>query len=243
MKKTTYLKNIFDSRLYQFIAFIYIILYIIYYVLYCIYIIYILYIYIMYYIVLYIWVFRSIKVTFFKLKVSCLFIFSQLTLTLNCYSDMHLTSLVPKWKTHLNPVMTQLIRDHSMKPCKLQVRDGAGTLATPPVMLKHKTVVYFPLPLKWSIIVCSEWPVGKNRITQEAVPQFAPQINSLVLTWHKSPMEVVNTGSLIKNFLDWKGYLFDHRQWAFGFLMYAVDFVVRFRERFVSVIEKVECDI
>ena len=32
------------------------------------------------------------------------------------------------------------------KPSKPQVRDGLGTLASPPPMLKHKAVVYFPLP-------------------------------------------------------------------------------------------------
>ena len=40
-----------------------------------------------------------------------------------------------------------------------------------------------------------------------------------------------------------KRYLFDYRWWVIGFLMYVVDFVVRFRERFVNVIEKVECNI
>ena len=45
-------------------------------------------------------------------------IFSQLTLLLNCYSAMvyfwrHVISLVPQWKTHPNPVMTQYIRERS----------------------------------------------------------------------------------------------------------------------------------
>ena len=42
--------------------------------------------------------------------------------------------------------MTQHIREHSRKISTPQVQDGAETLASPPIMLKHKTVVYFPLP-------------------------------------------------------------------------------------------------
>ena len=38
-------------------------------------------------------------------------------------------------------------------------------------------------------------------------------------------------------------YLFDYRRWVVGFLMCIVDFYVRFRERFLGVIEKAECDI
>ena len=37
--------------------------------------------------------------------------------------------------------------------------------------------------------------------------------------------------------------MFDYRQWVVGFLMDIVDFVVRFGERFVGVIEKVQCDV
>ena len=69
--------------------------------------------------------------------------------------------------------------------------DGAETLATRPLVLKHKSLVlyiifyllyiyyyiyiilhvlyfiYFVLPHKQSIIVCSEQPSRKNRIIQE----------------------------------------------------------------------------
>ena len=103
------------------------------------------------------------KQLFFEVKVSCRFI-DNLQPTnsrmLKCYSALvsfwcHLTSLEPKWKTHPNPVMTRHIIDRSMKTSTPQVRDWAGTLASPPRMLKHKNVVYFPLPHKWSIIACS----------------------------------------------------------------------------------------
>ena len=40
-----------------------------------------------------------------------------------------------------------------------------------------------------------------------------------------------------------KRFLFVYRWWMVGFFMYVVDFIVSFRKRFVSVIEKVECDI
>ena len=74
----------------------------------------------------------------------------------------HLTSLVQKWKTNADPVMTQHI-----KPSTPQVRDGAGTLESPPLMLKHKIVVYFLFSHKWSVIVCSEKPYRKKLITQD----------------------------------------------------------------------------
>ena len=65
------------------------------------------------------------------------------------------------------------------------------TLASPPLMLKRKIVVYFVLPHKWSITVCSERPSGKNCITQKPVKRFPSQINLLVPIWHKStPMEI-----------------------------------------------------
>ena len=73
-----------------------------------------------------------------ELKVSCCFLstifsLSQLTLTLNCYSAMisswcHLISLVPKWKTHSNSVMTQHIRERSRKLSTPQMQDGVATL-------------------------------------------------------------------------------------------------------------------
>ena len=44
--------------------------------------------------------------------------------------------------------MTQHIRERSKKPSTPQVPDGAGTLASPLILLKHKTEVYFPLTLK-----------------------------------------------------------------------------------------------
>ena len=78
-------------------------------------------------------------------------IFSQLILTLNCYSAMvcfwrHLVSLMQKWKyPQPNPEMTLHIRDRSRKPSTAQVWDGTGTLASPPLMLKHKTMVYLAL--------------------------------------------------------------------------------------------------
>ena len=46
-------------------------------------------------------------------------------------------------------------------------------------------------PHKWSIIVCSEQPFGKNRITLESVHRFALEINLLVPIWNKSPPEVI----------------------------------------------------
>ena len=38
----------------------------------------------------------------------------------------------------------------------LQFPDGTETLAQPPLMLKHKTGAYFPIPHKYSIIVYLE---------------------------------------------------------------------------------------
>ena len=64
---------------------------------------------------------------------------------LQCY-DISLTSLnltCTKGKTNLNSVMTKHIRDHSRHSSTFQVRDGAEILASPPLMLKHKTVVYW----------------------------------------------------------------------------------------------------
>ena len=41
--------------------------------------------------------------------------------------------------------MTQHIRERSRKPSTSEEQDGAETLASPPLMLKHKIVVYSPL--------------------------------------------------------------------------------------------------
>ena len=82
-------------------------------------------------------------------------------------------------ETHPNPVMTQHIRGHSRRPSTPQVRDGAGTLVLLLFILKHKTLVYFALPHKGSIMICSERPSSKNRITQESVHRFASQISLL----------------------------------------------------------------
>ena len=94
----------------------------------------------------------------------------------------HLISLVPKWKTHPNPVMTHHIRERSRKRSTSPVRNGAGTLVSPHLMLKHKAVAYLPLPRKWSIIACSETPSGKYRIMQ------GPFINLFHKSIHWSPL-------------------------------------------------------
>lgn len=122
-------------------------------------------------------------------------IFSQLTLTLNCYSAMvsswrHVISPVPESKTHPNPAMTQHIRERSRNPPHPKVWNGAGALASPPPMLKHKTVVYFPFPHQWCSIV-SERPSSKNCITQGPVHRFTTLINLLVPAWYKSPLKVI----------------------------------------------------
>ena len=59
-------------------------------------------------------------------------------------------------------------------------RCGSDTSLNSP-MLKLENGAYFPLPHKWIIIVCSEWPFGENHITQEPIHRFASQINLLVL--------------------------------------------------------------
>ena len=77
---------------------------------------------------------------------------------LQCYG-IFLTSLnrnCTKVKIHLNSVMTEHIKDRSRKPSTLQVRDRVVTLASPSLMLKHRTVVYFPVPCKWNIIFFRE---------------------------------------------------------------------------------------
>ena len=71
-------------------------------------------------------------------------------ITLNCYRDIvasfwrHLTSLVPKCKTHektneKHPCERQNIKDRSRKHFTPQVRDGAGSLVPRPL-----------LPLNWA---------------------------------------------------------------------------------------------
>ena len=82
-------------------------------------------------------------------------------------------------------------------PSTPQVQDWAGILASPPVMLKHKSVVYFPLPHKWSIMVCSEQPSGNKHIKQGLVHPFVLQMNLLVPTWRKSPPEVIWEHTLV----------------------------------------------
>ena len=68
------------------------------------------------------------------------------------------------------------------KPSTLQVWKGTGTLASPPLMPKHKTVVYFPFPHQWCSIV-SERPSSKNCITQGPVHRFVSIISLLVPAW------------------------------------------------------------
>ena len=122
-------------------------------------------------------------------------IFSQLTLTLNCYSVMvsswrHVIPPVPESKTHPNPAMTQHIRECSRNPPHPKVWNGAGALASPPPMLKHKTVVYFPFPHQWCSIV-SERPSSKNCIMQGPVHRFTTLTNLLAPAWYKSPLKVI----------------------------------------------------
>ena len=82
------------------------------------------------------------------------------------------------------------------KPSTPQVWNGAGTLASPPPMPKHKTVVYFPLSHQW-LSIASQRPSGKNCIMQGPVHRFVSLINLLVPTWHKSPLEVIWEHTLV----------------------------------------------
>ena len=91
-----------------------------------------------------------------KLHAVLLTIFRKLILTLNCYSVMvsswrHLTVIVPTWKYTLTLWWPSTSKTVPGNPP--QVRDGVVTLASPSLMLKHRTVVYFPVPCKWNIIV------------------------------------------------------------------------------------------
>ena len=122
-------------------------------------------------------------------------IFSQLTLTSNCYSAVvsswrRVISPAPEWKTHPNPAMSQHIRERSRHPSPSKVWNGAGALASPPPMLKHKTVVYFPFPHQWCSIV-SERSSSKSCITQGPVHWFTTLINFLIPAWYKSPLKVI----------------------------------------------------
>ena len=122
-------------------------------------------------------------------------IFSQLNLALNCYRAMvsswrHVISPVPESKTYPNPTMTQHIRQCSRNPPHCKVWNGAGAPASPPSMLKHKTVVYFPFRHHWCSIV-SERPYSKSCIKQGPVHRFTTLINSLVQAWYKSPLKVI----------------------------------------------------
>ena len=128
-------------------------------------------------------------------------IFSQLILTSNCYSAMvsswsHVISPVPEWKTHPNPAMAQLIRERSRNPPHAKMWNGARTLASPPPMPKHKTVVHFPFPHKWCSIV-SERPSSKNCITHGPAHRFATLINLLVPAWYKPPLEIIREHTFV----------------------------------------------
>ena len=132
-----------------------------------------------------------------ELKVSCRFI-GNLQPTnsnvklLQCYGIflISLNLICTKVKNTPQPCDDPAHQRKLQEILHTQMRDQAGTLASPRLMLKHKTELYFPLPHKWSIIVRLEQPSGKNRITQEPVHQFVSQINLLGPTWHKSPPEV-----------------------------------------------------
>ena len=115
-----------------------------------------------------------------KFHAVLLTIFSELTLTLNCYCAMvsswhHVISPVPEWKTHPNLAMIQHIWECSSNRPHPKVWNGAGTLASPPPMPKRKTVVYFPFPHQWCSII-SERPSRKNCITQGPVHQHSKSV-------------------------------------------------------------------
>ena len=80
------------------------------------------------------------------------------------YSSRHIISLVPEWKTHPNPVMTQHSRERSRNPPHLKCEMGQGPWHHLQLCQNTKTVVYFPLSHQWRSIV-SERPSGKNCIT------------------------------------------------------------------------------
>ena len=75
--------------------------------------------------------------------------------------------------------MTQNIRELSRNPPQPKVSNVVGTLASPPPMPKHMTVVYFPF-LHQSCSIVSELPSSKNCTTQGPVHWFATLINLLV---------------------------------------------------------------
>ena len=80
------------------------------------------------------------------------------------YSSRHIISLVPEWKTHPNPVMTQHSRERSRNHPHLKCEMGQGPWHHLQLCQNTKTVVYFPLSHQWRSIV-SERPSGKNCIT------------------------------------------------------------------------------
>ena len=67
---------------------------------------------------------------------------------------------------------------------------GTGTLASPPLMLKHQTAVYFPPPHKW-IIPCSE------------IPHHAGTSSSICFRnqFAVSQMSQVTTGSYLRTYV------------------------------------------
>ena len=76
--------------------------------------------------------------------------------------------------------------------------------AHPNFVIKLKSLVCFALPNKWSIIVCSERPSGKNRIAQELVHRLTSEIDLLTPLLHICKHTLVNVlvstrgGSLLK---------------------------------------------
>ena len=108
-------------------------------------------------------------------------IFSQPTLTLNCYSAMvpfDWSSLLPKWKhtsTLRWPNMSETDPGNPPHP-KFQVRQEPCAF----LLLCWNTGLKLIFHSKCTIKVSLERPFGKNSITQESVYRFALQINALV---------------------------------------------------------------
>ena len=103
--------------------------------------------------------------------------------TQNFYSAMvslwHHTSLIPKWKHTCHDPASQRLSQETL--CKL----NPWWDRNPRPASSYAT--YFPLPLKCSIIVCSERRFIKNCITLKPVYLLALQINLLVSLRHKPP--------------------------------------------------------
>ena len=99
------------------------------------------------------YIFHIKKSNFFELKVSCHFIDNLQSTNSNvklpqCYG-IFLTSLnltCTKVKNTPQPCDDSTLQRTLQKPSTPSLRDKAGTLASPPPVLKYKTVVYFPLP-------------------------------------------------------------------------------------------------